>query len=210
LAWNKEDREQWKRPPVPPPRATEKAAAGPVLGPPEKPEASTATSAEPAGRADSSGERPARTNVIPRGPISTVRPAPETDGPQSRARRYRPSARRVKRTLRYVDPVSVLKLSLIYYACFLLIWLVFVAVVYWLLEGMGVFEMAEEFARGAVFLEKGQELGLTLWFFERWAFLVGLTVAVLASLVNLLLAFLYNIAADLVGGVGMTFVERDL
>jgi hypothetical protein len=45
---------------------------------------------------------------------------------------------------------------------------------------------------------------------ERWAFIMGLTLAVVGSLINALLAFLYNIGSDLVGGVEITFVERDV
>jgi hypothetical protein len=33
---------------------------------------------------------------------------------------------------------------------------------------------------------------------------------VVGSIVNVFLAFLYNVGSDLVGGVEMTFVERDL
>ena len=106
--------------------------------------------------------------------------------------------------------MSVLKLSLIYYACFLALWMLFVAVVYWVLSGMGVFDALEDFAHGSVLIEKGQDLGISLWWVERWAFLIGLTLAVLASIVNVFLSFLYNVAADMVGGVEMTFVDREL
>jgi hypothetical protein len=44
---------------------------------------------------------------------------------------------------------------------------------------------------------------------EKWAFLVGITFALITTLVNVFLAFLYNVAADLIGGLELTFVERD-
>jgi hypothetical protein len=153
---------------------------------------------------------PVRTNVIPRGDISELRRREPEESPLGRRRRFGPAARRVKRTVRHVDPISVLKLSLIFYGCFLLIGLVGVAIVYAWLEGMGLFDAVEDFARGSVLLAKGESLGITLWVVERWAFLIGLTLGVLASLVNVFLAVLYNLASDLVGGVGLTFVERDL
>ena len=154
--------------------------------------------------------RPVRTDVIPRGDISELRRGGMEPTSSTRRRRYRPAARRVKRALRHVDPISVLKLSLIFYACLLVVVLVLVAIVYSWLDGMGLFDAIEDIARGSEFLNKGESLGVTLWAVERWAFLIGLALGLVASLTNVVLAVLYNAAADLVGGLGMTFVERDL
>jgi hypothetical protein len=142
-----------------------------------------------------------RTDVIPRGgPVSAQRyPAPR--------RRKRPTLRRVKRTLKHVDPLSVLKVSLILYACFLVLWLLFVAVLYWVLSGAGLFEAIENFQRAFAF--EGN-VDVSLWSVERWAFLIGLSLVVVASLLNVFLAFLYNVGADAIGGIEMTFVEREL
>ncbi len=113
--------------------------------------------------------------------------------------------RRVKRTLRHVDPVSVFKLSLFYYGVFLVAWLVLVAILYGIVAAMGVFENLEQLY-GALELRWND---ITLFSVERWAFVIGFVFAILGSLVNLLLAFLYNVAADMLGGIEMTFVERD-
>ena len=121
--------------------------------------------------------------------------------------RRRPALRRVKRTVRHVDPFSVLKLSLFFYACFLVIWLVFVAIVYSVLNSMGLFDAIEKFGRGLVLWE---EVNITLGFVERWALLVGFVFGVVASLINVILAVLYNVGADLFGGLELTFVERDV
>lgn len=141
-------------------------------------------------------------------------PAPRPTEPrrQERSRRAvtprpRSSLRRVKRTLKHVDPLSVLKLSLFYYAVFLIVGLVVVAVIYSLLSSMGAFDTIEEIGRVFTLWKK---IDITLFMVERWAFLIGLTLVVLASLINLCLAFLYNLGADLVGGVEVTFVERDV
>jgi hypothetical protein len=138
-----------------------------------------------------------RSEVIPRS-----RPEP----PRGRGRRRVPT-RRLKRTLRHVDPVSILKLSLFFYVCFLVIWLIVVAIIYSLLSSMGLFDTIEELAEAFAVEWDSQ---ITLFFVERWAFLIGLTFAVVGSLVNVFIAFLYNVAADTVGGVEMTFIERDL
>jgi hypothetical protein len=114
--------------------------------------------------------------------------------------------RRVKRTLRHVDPVSVLKVSLIYYACLLIIWLIIVAIIFSFLKSLGLFDQIDSVAKG---LKLGR-VEITLGVVEKWAFLVGATLTVLGSLVNVFLAFLYNAISDAVGGVEMTFVERDV
>lgn len=142
-----------------------------------------------------------RTDVIPR-EQEHAQPSARTG-----TRRRRPGFRRVRRTVKYIDPLSVLKLSLFYYACFLVVWLVFVAVVYSVLNSMGLFDALEDVSQGFAL---GWDVNITLFFVEKWAFFIGLVLVIVGSLVNLFLAFLYNVGSDLVGGVEMTFVERDL
>ena len=190
MAWEKKDTQIWHRAAVAPaPAASDEIST----------EAVEPGDSEPAARG-------LRTDVIPRG-APLVEPNPEHE---RHRRRFRPATRRVKRVLRHVDPISVLKLSLIYYACFLVLWLVFVAVVYQILEGAGLFDAVTGFARGAAFLKKGEGLPISLWLIERWALLLGLALGVLGSLVNVFLAFLYNLASDLVGGLKLSFIERDV
>jgi hypothetical protein len=143
---------------------------------------------------------PARTDVVPaNAPVDRPRPA----GPVRR----RVGVRRVKRTIHHVTPFSVLKLSLFFYAAFLILWLVFVAIVYWLLSNAGFFEAVDDFRRSAVLWE---DVDLSFWTFQRWALIVGVIMAIAGSLFNTFLAFLYNFGADTVGGVEVTFVERDV
>jgi hypothetical protein len=120
----------------------------------------------------------------------------------------RPAVRRVRRTLKRVDPITVLKLSLFYYACFAALWLGFVAVVFWIVQSMGVFDAIEKLSEGLA-LGWGK-VDISLWFVERWALVLGLVWVVLMSIVNTFLAFLYNVGSDVVGGIEMTFVEREL
>lgn len=125
--------------------------------------------------------------------------------PGRRPRRVR-QVRRVRSTLRHIDPLSVLKVSLMFYGVFLLLWLVFVAIIYWLVQGAGVFQDIEAFLQKSA-LQDSWSLSLSL--VEKWAFFFGLAMSVFMSLVNLFLAFLYNVVADTIGGIDMTFVERD-
>lgn len=137
-----------------------------------------------------------RTDVIPR--------STQTERPPVARRRV--AVRRVRRTVRKIDPVSVLKLSLFFYTIFLIVWLVAVAVLYSMLESMGLFNTIEDLADAFAL---NWDSNISLFVVERWAFLIGLTLAVVGAIVSVLLAFLYNVASDLVGGLEMTFAERD-
>lgn len=121
-------------------------------------------------------------------------------------RRRRPTTRRVKRTLRHVDPLSVFKLSLFFYGIGVIAWLIFVAVLYSAINSTGIFESIEDVSRG---LALGWRFEIDLWFVEKWALLIGLIAWIGLSLTNLLISFLYNVGADAIGGIEMTFVEKD-
>ena len=148
-----------------------------------------------------SGEPPPRRRTEPP-------PAAQRErGSSGRQRRHkRHTVRRVKRTLRHVDPLSIFKLSLFFYALAVVAWLIFVAIAYSFIEGMGLFDSIEEVSRG---LALGWRVEIDLWFVEKWALLIGVIFWLAGSLLNLLIAFLYNVGADTIGGIEMTFVERD-
>lgn len=131
---------------------------------------------------------------------------PKRDEAPPGMRRRRGTPRRVKRKLQHIDPLSVLKVSLIYYAVFLLVWLGLVALFYSFLESLGFFDLLDDVGEGFAVWD---DVNITLGLVEKWAFIVGLTFVVVGSLVNLFLAFLYNVISDLVGGVEVTFLERD-
>lgn len=125
-----------------------------------------------------------------------IRPVPRRKG----------ALRRVKRTLRHVDPISVFKLSLFFSAALLIVWLLLVAIVYWIADARGLFDVIDELRTGFALDWQGD---ITLFVVEKWAFLIGFTLAVASSLLSLFLAFVYNMAADFVGGAETTWVERD-
>ena len=151
---------------------------------------------------------PDRERPAPERTDSISRAARERRGKttQQRRRRQRVTVRRVKRNLRHVDPLSIFKLSLFFYALAVVGWLIFAAIVYSFIESMGLFDSIEEISRG---LALGWRVEIDLWFVEKWALLIGLVFWVVGSLLNLLIAFLFNVGADMIGGVDMTFVERE-
>ena len=184
--------------------APEVAATGPLFDPLTGSVETPAREPSPAPWLDdpvhSPGPAPARTDPTTpaNAPIDRPRPAGPT--------RRRLPVRRVKRTIHHVTPFSVLKLSLFFYAAFLIFWLVFVAIVYWILTSLGLFEAIEEFNSGMVIWK---DVDITLMAVERWALIIGVVMAIIGTLVNTFLAVLYNFGADTVGGVEVTFVERD-
>ena len=121
-------------------------------------------------------------------------------------RRRRTATRRVKRTLRHVDPVSIFKLSLFFYGIGVIVWMLFVAILYSAVNSTGIFDSIEDVSRG---LALGWRVEIDLWFVEKWALLIGVIFWVLGSLANLVISFLYNVGADAIGGIEMTFVEKD-
>jgi hypothetical protein len=99
-------------------------------------------------------------------------------------------------TISRVDPWTVLKLSLIFYFCFLLVVMLGLMVFWAVLSQLGVIENLTNF------LDK---LQLTLVInggnLARAIFLFGILNVVLWTGINVLLAFLYNLVADVLGGL---------
>ncbi len=146
-----------------------------------------------------------RTDVIPRAIPLEEREPP---APAAGRRRLHPVVRRVRTTVKHVDPLSVFKLSLCFYSVLLVFWLVLVAVVYSVVSSMGLFTTIHNVGVGMEF-KPLTKLDITLGLVERWAALIGVAGVVLGSLLNLFLAFFYNVASDLFGGIEVTLVERD-
>jgi Transmembrane domain of unknown function (DUF3566) len=129
-------------------------------------------------------------------------------GPAARHVSVRNPTRRLKQRLKRIAPLSVIKLSLFYYLIFLAVWLGIVAVLYSLIDGLGLFDLIHNVGKG---LEIGalKKLDVSLGVVEKWAFIVGLVMVLLGSIVNGFLALLYNLGADLTGGLEVTIVERE-
>jgi hypothetical protein len=99
-------------------------------------------------------------------------------------------------TISRVDPWTVLKLSLIFYFCFLLVVMLGLTVFWAVLTRLGVIEGLTSFLN---------QLELTLVInggnVARAIFLVGVLNVILWSGINVFLAFLYNLVADVLGGL---------
>jgi transmembrane protein DUF3566 len=148
---------------------------------------------------------------------SFTAPSPTKDGETAagetgswtRATRSRPP-RQAALQLRRLDPWSVLKLALVLAVVLFFIWLVAVGVLYGVLDGMGVWDrlngtyadlVSGEAQTGSTLISAGRVFGL--------AAVIGAINSLLFAVAVTVGAFVYNVSADLVGGIEVTLSERD-
>lgn len=122
----------------------------------------------------------------------------------------RRGSRRAKLQVRHIDPWSALKMSFIVSLCLLVVGVVAATVVFYVLDGMGVWTSVNDLVRDMSdssnsvlanpFTAK-HVIGITA--------IVGAINVVLLTALATLGAFLYNLVSDLVGGVEMTFAQLD-
>jgi hypothetical protein len=126
--------------------------------------------------------------------------------PSASIRQPRPQKRIVRRrvTVRKVDPWSVLKLSLIFYFCVLLVVMLGLSVFWSVVNRLGIIETMLAFLA-----DLDLEVTINGANIARALFLLGLLNVILWSGINVFLAFLYNLVSDLIGGLRMTLAEED-
>ena len=134
------------------------------------------------------------------------RPAPGKKGP---------AGRRVRVQIRRVGPLSVLKISLIFYFCIMLVALVGFAILFSILDSIGVLEPVETLLGELGFgrtVGGGEEaravFQIDFGYLMRTLFLIGLVSTAFWAVFTVFLTFLYNLIADLVGGIEVTLIER--
>ena len=134
---------------------------------------------------------------------------PSGAAPPSRGGRARPP-RQASLQLKRLDPWSVLKLALVLAVVLFLIWLVAVGVLYGVLDGIGVWDrlngtyadlVSGEAPSGSPLISAGRVFGI--------AAVVGAINSLLFAVAVTVGAFVYNVSADLVGGIEVTLSERD-
>jgi hypothetical protein len=122
-----------------------------------------------------------------------------------------PVGRRTRVVVRKVGPWSVLKFSLLFYLCVMLIVYFALMIIYWLLSAVGAIDSAGRllgyvFATGSAGDTQAVEIRFGSVF--GWLLLIGLGNVVIWSLVNVFVAFLYNLISDVVGGVEVTLAQK--
>ena len=112
--------------------------------------------------------------------------------------------RRARLVLRRLDPWSVLKFSVVFYFCLMLISLLVFAVIWFVLVNMGVFTSLTDFA-GIFNFEVTFPAGTVF----RWYTFIGLLGVVVWSIVTVLLTLLFNLVNDVTGGIEVVLAERE-
>ena len=123
-----------------------------------------------------------------------------------RRRRVRLQARKVRRIIRHIEPWSVLKISVIFYLC---LWVIFVVagVMLWsVATSSGTVETVETTVVSLFALEEF-EIDANIIF--RGYALGGLVLATAGAAFNVLLCVLFNLISDLVGGIRITVIEEE-
>ncbi|WP_414635711.1 DUF3566 domain-containing protein [Actinophytocola sp.] len=138
----------------------------------------------------------------------TMRPA--TAATPSALRRPGRGPRRANLQIKRFDPWSVLKLSLVLGVALFFVWLVAVGALYAVLDGMGVWDKVNGISTDLLqgnetnsepLISAGRVFGI--------AAIVGAINIVLFSALATVGAFVYNVSADLAGGLEVTLAERE-
>jgi hypothetical protein len=177
-------------PPGPVPAAPPAQAAGAptVIGQP-----SAGTPASPAAQAGADAARPAG------------RPARGKPGKPGRG------PRRAKLQLRHVDIWSAFKISLVLSIALFFIWMVAIGILYLVLNALGVFSTLND-----LFGQLGSASGgktttdvVSAGVVFGGAAVIGAINVILMTALGTVATFIYNMCADLVGGLEVTLSERD-
>lgn len=142
----------------------------------------------------------------PEPPIDDLDDDPIGDAPvppAAAAGRARARARTSRVVVRRVDPWSVLKLSLLFYLCVCLVLLVAGCILWAGASAAGVVENIEGFVSDIGF----DDFRFVAADILRASTIGGLVLVVSGTLANTLLAVLFNLMGDVVGGLKVTLAE---
>lgn len=158
------------------------------------------------------GPDAARSSIGGSTATTETRPPSATGGPSvaspavaPRRTRRKARARQARVVVRKVGPWSVLKFSLIFYFCVMLVFLGALMILYGVLDAIGALDSLTRLIRD-LFADQSFSIHGG-WLFTR-GFAIGMAMVVLWSLINVFVAFLYNLISDLVGGVEITLSEK--
>ena len=143
--------------------------------------------------------------------VATPSAAPSRAVPRRLSKRERRKlgrlrARKVHRVVRHIDPWSVLRLSLLFYFCLFVVVMVAGTLLYNLAGAAGTIGSIESFIKDIGAFKTFSFKGGTIF---RASLLAGLILVIAGSAFNVLMAVLFNLISDLVGGVRVTVIEEE-
>lgn len=144
--------------------------------------------------------------------LESVPSGPNGNGAAKRPKRKRVASprqvyeRRYVQTVRSVDLWSVLKVSICFYLCALIVFLVAGVMLWWIASAAGVVGNVEHFIGDLV---NNKDFRFLSWEVLRGATLIGLVLVCVATVLTVLAAAFYNLFSELLGGVEVTVVEQE-
>lgn len=177
--------------------------------------ASPRTSAPPTtgGRAPSQPWSPtSRTQTVPpsRQSAPVTPPAPTAGSKRGAGNQRAPRGpRKARLQLRHVDTWSALKISLVLSVVMFFVWMVAVGILYGVMSGLDVFDQINELWGQLGSEEGGTTELVTPGLVFGGAALIGAINIVLFTALATIATYIYNLSADLVGGLEVTLTERE-
>lgn len=110
--------------------------------------------------------------------------------------------------IRRIDPWSTLKITSVISVSLFFVWMVAVALLYVVLDGMGVWDRLNN-AFTDIVADGGSDGLVTAGQVFGYAAVIGLANMVLFTALVTIGSFIYNLCSDLVGGVQVTLADRD-
>ena len=114
--------------------------------------------------------------------------------------------RHVRRVIRKVDPWTVLRFSVLFYVSMLVVVLVAGTLLWLAASSVGAIDNVEKFIKELFALESFRISGVKLF---TSSVVGGLVLVLLGTGMNVLMAVVYNLTADIVGGVEVTMLEEE-
>jgi transmembrane protein DUF3566 len=149
-------------------------------------------------------------SMAPPPPAAAARTGQQQAAGKGKGRGVR-GPRRARLQLRHIDTWSALKISLVLSIALFFVWMVAVGVLYGVLSGLGVFDTLNDLfgQLGTASDGEGGSNVITPGVVFGGAAVIGAINIVLMTALCTVAAFIYNLCADLVGGLEVTLAERE-
>ena len=121
-------------------------------------------------------------------------------------RRVKLQASRVRRIVRHIEVWSVLKISILFFACLWAVFLIAGFIIWGVAESSGTVGKLESLITELFALDTFNFDGKQI--FKGYA-LGGLILAIAGSTLNVLMVLLFNLISDLTGGLRVTMIEEE-
>jgi len=159
--------------------------------------------------------------AAPRPQTTPAPPAASATGPgrvlrvpkMTRTPPMRSAPRRTKVVVRKIGTLSVLKFSLLFYLCVMLIVLFAMVIVYGVLSAAGAIDSLETvlgyvFGEGTTSTGGAEPIEIDGGTVFMWGLFGGFVFVVVWSAITVFVAMLYNLISDIIGGVEVTLAEK--